>query len=290
MKRLCYALSPLLILFAVITTACVLGYVILLIFGDIFSLNKLISHLSQLLLVLSLFPLRRALKLSWAEVGFADKSLILKQISLGFIAGLVTLLPVFCLLYGLGVNVLNETKIWTLALIAKKTGIALGLAWLISWVEEPLFRGVLLSGLQKKFTVASAIGLSAVYYGSLHFLKTSTDIAYRDLTFASGFQLFAEAIEHWLNPTMLSAFAALIMVGLFLGVVRTQMAQSLGVCIGLHASWVWQIKLNKLFFTPNYQSDYFYLVSLYDGLVGPLVTGWLGLVLVGYFGLRQWQK
>jgi hypothetical protein len=276
------ALLPLCVLFSTITLACVLGYSILLIFGDIYSLNKLISRLSQLLLVLSIFPLRHYLKLSWTELGFADKPLFIRQIMTGFIAGLATLLPVFLLLYALGVNVFDDTKIWTVAKILSKTGIALLLALLISVVEEPLFRGLLLTSLQKKLNLATAIIVSAVYYGSLHFLETSTEIPYPQITFSSGFSLFAEAIANWLNPAMLSAFIALVMVGLFLGVVRTQIAQSLGLCIGLHASWVWQIKLTKMFFNPNYFSDYFFLVSVYDGLVGPLIAGWLFLVLLGY--------
>lgn len=276
------ALLPLGVLFSAISLACTLGYSILLIFGDIYSLNKLISRLSQLLLVLSIFPLRHYLKLSWTALGFADKSLFIKQIITGFMAGFATLLPVFLLLYALGVNVFDDTKIWSVVKILSKTGIALLLSLLISVVEEPLFRGLLLTSLQKKLNLATAIIVSAVYYGSLHFLETSTEIPYQQITFSSGFSLFAEAIANWLNPAMLSAFIALVMVGIFLGVVRTQFAQSLGLCIGLHASWVWQIKLTKMFFNPNYFSDYFFLVSAYDGLVGPLIAGWLFLVLLGY--------
>ncbi len=279
-------LLPLCVLFTVISFACLLGYSILLIFGDIYSLNKLISRLSQLLLVLSIFPLRHYLNLSWTELGFTKKSLFIKQIGTGFIAGLITLLPVFLLLYNLGVNVFDDTKIWTVAKIVSKTSIALLLALLISLVEEPLFRGLLLTSLQKQLNLATAVLVSAIYYGSLHFLETSREIAYSQLTFSSGFYLFAEAIANWLNPAMLSAFIALVMVGLFLGVVRTQIPQSLGLCIGLHASWVWQIKLTKMFFNPNYFSEYFFLVSAYDGLVGPLIAGWLLLLLVGY-GLKK---
>jgi len=283
LKLLFYAFLPLCVLFSTIALACILGYGILHIFGDIYSLNKLISRLSQFLLVLSIFPLRRYLNITWTELGFTTKALFIRQLGIGFIAGLATLLPVFALLFYLGVNVFDETKIWTLASIAKKTSLALLLSLLISCVEEPLFRGLLVTSLQKKLTTASAILLAGIYYGSLHFLETSREIAYAQITFSSGFVLFAEAISHWLNPTMLSAFIALVMVGVFLGVVRTQFAHSLGVCIGLHTSWVWQIKLTKMFFNPNYFSPYFYLVSPYDGLVGSLIAGWLAVVLVSYF-------
>ncbi len=276
-------LIPLSVLFAIITLACGLGYSILLIFGDIYSLNKLISRLSQLLLVLSIFPCRHYLQLSWKELGFSANSLFFRQLYWGFLAGIATLLPVFIILYALGVNEFDATKTWTISKIITKTSIALLLSLLISLVEEPLFRGLLLTSLQKKLTVTTAIAVSACYYGSLHFLETSNEIPYAQLTFSSGFILFAQALKHWMNPAMSSAFIALVMVGVFLGVVRTQIPQSLGLCIGLHASWVWQIKLTKIFFNPHYLSKYFYLVSAYDGLVGPLIAVWLGFILVAYW-------
>ncbi len=209
---------------------------------------------------------------------------------MGFVAGLFILLPIFFLLYHLDVSVWNETKTWTLATIVKKTTIALLLSLLISLVEEPVFRGLLLSSMQKKLTLAVAVIVSAFYYGSLHFLRASSEIAYQDITFRSGFDIFAEAISNWLNPAIGSAFISLVMVGLFLGVVRTQFKLSLGLCIGLHASWVWQIKLSKTFFSPNYNSGYAYLVSPYDGVIGSLTTVWLLLVLIAYFSYRYWQK
>jgi membrane protease YdiL (CAAX protease family) len=290
MKYLLYILSPLAILFTLISLACILGYSILMIYGDFYSLTKLISRLSQILLVLSVFLLRRYVNLSWSELGFSPKAIFFKQIVLGFVAGLFILLPVFFLLYHLDVSVWNETKTWTLAIIAKKITIALLLSLLISVVEEPVFRGLLLSSMQKKLTLAVAVTVSAFYYGSLHFLRASSEIAYRDITFRSGFDIFAEAISNWLNPAIGSAFISLVMVGLFLGVVRTQFKQSLGLCIGLHASWVLQIKLSKTFFSPNYNSGYAYLVSPYDGVIGSLTTVWLLLVLIAYFSYRYWQK
>lgn len=258
--------------------------------GDVYSLTKLLSRLSQILLLASVFLLRRWLKLSWADLGFAPKALFFKQLGLGFVSGLFTLLPVFLLLYYLDVNVWNETKNWTLAVVVKKTAIALFLSALIGLGEESVFRGLLLSSLQKKLTLATAVMVSAFYYGSLHFLRITSEIRYQDITFVSGFNLFAEAVHNWLNPAIGSAFIALVTVGLFLGVVRTQLTQSLAVCIGLHASWVWQIKLSKLFFSPNYNSPYAYLISPYDGVIGPLTSIWLFSVLLCYFAYRYWQN
>jgi len=86
-----------------------------------------------------------------------------------------------------------------------------------------------------------------------------------------------------LNPNILSAFFALLMVGIFLAVLRTQVKASLGLCIGCHTCWVWQIKMSKSLFNTDFSSEYLYLVSSYDGVIGPLVTGWLLLAITGYF-------
>ena len=248
----------------------------------------MISKVSQMLLVLSIFPLRRYLNLSWAEIGFAPRTLFLKQMIVGFCFGFLTLLPVFGLLYLLEVHVWDVNKVWTLGKILTKTGGALLLALLISYVEEPIFRGVLLTSLRQKMAIWTAIVLTSAYYGSLHFLETSTEIAYQDITLSSGFMLFAEAISNWLNPGAFSAFIGLFMVGVFLAVIRTQIPQSLGLCAGLHASWVWQIKVSKMFLNTNFASPYSYLVSNYDGLVGPLIAGWLLLALLTFLGYRRY--
>ena len=242
------------------------------------------------MLVLSIFPLRTYLKLSWTDLGFSPKSIFFKQLTKGIIFGVITLLPVLMLLYFLGVHVLDQTKVWTLEMIVRKTSISLFLALLISYVEEPIFRGVLLAGLRQKMTVWAAILIGSAYYGSLHFLETSTKTPYQDITLNSSFMLFGEAIMAWTNPAVFPAFLGLFMVGIFLCVVRTQIKQSLGLCIGIHASWVWQIKLSKDFFNTNYDSPYIYLVSSYDGLVGPLIAAWLLLATIVYLAFRYWRR
>jgi hypothetical protein len=124
----------------------------------------------------------------------------------------------------------------------------------------------------------------------LHFLNSKTDIAYQDITLNSVFMLVGEAIANCFNPIVFSAFVGLLMVGIFLAVIRTQIENSLGLCIGFHASWVWQIKMSKSLFDTNIWSDYIYLVGSYDAIVGPLVTGWLLLEIIRYFVYQRINK
>jgi len=267
--------------------ACVVSYFIVLGLGEFVEFRKLISKSTQVFLILSIFPISYYLKFTKTELGFASLPVFLKQLLLGFGLGFITLMPVFIVLYLLGVNVLDDTQIWTTGVVVKKLIISLLLALLISLIEEPLFRGLLLVSLQKKLPVMSAIMISASYYAALHFLNSNTNIAAQDLKLYSGFTLLTEAFTNLLNPTIFSAFLALLMVGIFLGVLRTQVKSSLGFCIGCHTCWVWQIKMNKTLFNSDFNSDYYYLVSSYDGVIGPLVTVWLLLAVLGYFIVRQ---
>ena len=290
MNYLRYSLTPLALLIFLALISCVLSYVILMLAGDILALRKLVSKGTLIFLILSLFPLRRYLALSWGEIGFASKGVFFKQLLLGVGLGFLTLMPILLLLYCLDVHVIDATRTWTSSKIAERVSIALLLALLISFAEEPLFRGLLLISLRKKMLTTAAIFISATYYSALHFLKSSTSIPYEAIQFNSSFKLLGEAFSNWLNPDILSAFIALFMVGAFLAVIRTQIKQSLGLCIGYHAGWVWLIKTSKDFFNTNHQSEYLYLVSSYDGVVGPLVSGWMLLSIIIYLGYPLFKK
>ena len=280
MRYLTYTLVPLLILFMAIMLSCVLAYFIALGLGDQFPLRKIISKSTQLFLVLSIFPAMTLLKISKTDLGFAERTLFIKQLCKGFVLGFVTLIPVFWVLYALKINVLDSTQLWTVGLIAKKMAGALLLALIISLIEEPLFRGILLTGLKRKLPVMAAILISSFYYAALHFLNSHINLPFQDLNWFSGFTLLQDAFANLLNPEILPAFFALLMVGIFLGLLRTKVKTSLGMCIGCHTCWVWLIKMSKSLFNTDFNAPYAFFVSHYDGVIGPLVTGWLFLAVV----------
>ncbi|MEI6145876.1 MAG: CPBP family glutamic-type intramembrane protease [Methylococcales bacterium] len=289
-RTLYFALLPLLILLFAIALACLISYFVVLGFGEFVELGKIISKSTQILLILSIFPISYYLKISKAELGFAPLPIFLKQLLVGFGLGFITLMPVFIVLYLLGVNIIDDAQIWTTSFVFKNLVISLLLALLISLIEEPLFRGLLLVSLHKKLSTISAVVISASYYAALHFINNNSHIAAQDINIYSGFTLLTEAFTKLLNPAIFSAFLALLMVGIFLGVLRTQLKSSLGFCIGCHTCWVWQIKMNKTLFNTDFKSDYHYLVSSYDGVIGPLVTVWLLLAVISYFIVQKMRS
>ena len=280
MRSVTYILTPLLVLLALVAGSSLLSYGILRLTGDVLPLAKLISKATLVLLLFSIFPFKRYLRLSWTALGFAPVAVFFRQLGFGLLLGLVTLLPVLLTLYALDVQVWDDGRTWSSGKLIWKIAVALFLSLLIGLGEEVLFRGLLLSGLRRKLPLMAAVVVSSLYFALLHFLKSKTQIPYDLQTPASGLYLAVEAFGNWLNPEIIDALIALFMVGAFLAVVRVSIPNSLGWCMGCHAGWVWQIKLAKDLFNVNPQSEYLYLVSAYDGVVGPLVAVWLAVAIV----------
>jgi uncharacterized protein len=283
-------LAPLAVLIGLICLANLLCYAVLLLWGDLQPIHKLISRTVQVLLALCVFPLRNLASLQWAELGFAPAAVFFRQIASGLLLSIISLLPVFGILYLLGVHVFDETQQWTAAKLGGKIGLALLLSLLIGLFEEILFRGLLLTLLRRYLPTVLAVAISAVYYAEMHFLRSTSVIPYSEVQISSGFNLMAEAFGNLLNPNILSAVTALFVVGVFLGMLRTRQAHNIGLCIGCHCGWVWQIKLSKDLFNVNPHSEYLYLVSDYDGVVGPMVSVWLVLAMLVYWSLNQHRE
>lgn len=283
-----YGLLPLLILLVFSIVACVLGYAVVQI-ADGWSLNKVISKITLIFLVLAIFPAMAYLKIDRHSLGFTGKWRFIKRSGQGFLLGIATLFPVLLVLYALDVSVIDQSKSWTAAVIIPKLLVALLLSMLIALLEEPLFRGVLLAGLRKQFSCITAIILSAVYYAALHFINTKTVIKSADLQFSDAFRLLLEAFANVFNPVNFSALLALLVVGIFLGLLRSQYKDGLALCIGCHSAWVWQIKMGKELFNSNANSEFIYLVNPYNEVIGPLVSVWLLLSMLLYWLFRQHQ-
>ena len=287
MRYIFYGLVPFFVLLAAILLSCSLGYILVQNIGDTLPFRQILTRLTQIFLLLSIFPMMKYLRIDKVALGFPSWWVFLKQLPQGFGLGFIVLTPVFIVLSLLNINQIDYKQEWVVDLLVKNSIMYLLMALLISVIEETLFRGMVLVGLKKKLPVQVAIFLTAIYYAGLHFLIIKTNLSVQDINFFSGFRLLGEAVSNLLNLNNLPAFFALLMVGIFLGILRTQVTSSLGLCIGCHTCWVWQIKMNKKFFNTDFSSEYHYLVSSYDGVIGPLVTGWLLVVVVGYLAYRQ---
>ena len=283
LKKIGISLVPFGMLLLYTCIACVIGYGVFILINGAAELHRVISRVTQVLLILSIYPTMRYLNISAKQLGFVPFKRFLKQMSGGIILGLCTLLPVLLLSYALDITIFDETKAWTLEKVVVKLLVAFLLALLISLLEEPMFRGILISAYVKRIGVTATIFISSFYYAILHFIKARTSISVEDARLSDGFYLAIEAFQNLLKPEHLGALWALLMVGVFLAIMRTRLQLSLAWCIGCHAAWVWQIKMAHQLMNVNPDSDLTYLVSPYDGVIGPMVAMWLSLVIAAYF-------
>ncbi len=283
LKKIGISLVPFGMLLLYTCIACVIGYGVFILINGAAELHRVISRVTQVLLILSIYPTMRYLNISAKQLGFVPFKRFLKQMSGGIILGLCTLLPVLLLSYALDITIFDETKAWTLEKVLVKLLVAFLLALLISLLEEPMFRGILISAYVKRIGVTATIFISSFYYAILHFIKARTSISVEDARLSDGFYLAIEAFQNLLKPEHLGALWALLMVGVFLAIMRTRLQLSLAWCIGCHAAWVWQIKMAHQLMNVNPDSDLTYLVSPYDGVIGPMVAMWLSLVIAAYF-------
>jgi membrane protease YdiL (CAAX protease family) len=282
-RNVFYVFVPMLVLLAITSSACVFSYWIALSFDNPTILRKLMIRLSQIMLLLSIFPVSKWLGLNKEMLGYAPFKLMLKQFGRGFGLSVLILLPVFITLNFLGIHSIDMTKAWTLGWVAKKFGIAFGLALLIGIVEESVFRGLLLTSLRKYLPAFSAVLISSVYYAGLHFLDSKSPVSETTLSLNGSFQLLGEAYHNVFAMQDVTAFAALCVVGLFLGLLRLRGDVNLALCIGCHAGWVTLIRMSKSTMNVDFSTPYSFLVSPYDGVIGVLVAGWLLFVLASYW-------
>ncbi len=274
--KLSYALSPLLVLFILANIAGLLSYLFVSLSASEIPIRKIISKVTQLFLLLSIFPIIKWLSLSKEKLGFSNLKPFTTQVFWGFLLGLLSLLPVILMLFSLEIRILTDFSEWSI----KVAILSLLLALLIGLVEETIFRGTLLTTLSTRIGLLSGVLLSSVYYAGLHFLRSKTHVPLEDLTWTTSFQLIYESFGSIFKYDNFDSLLALLFVGLFLACVRLKLRQSIGICVGIHTGWVFIIKMTKKVSEITTASDTKFLVGSYDGIIGYLVVGWLCFLIL----------
>lgn len=249
--------------------------------GD-YPLEKITSKLTLLLLVLSIYPLSKLLNYRRDDYGLqAPFPALFKPATIGFLAGLAILAVVIATELTLEIRLpdpsLTFSVIWLIQLAAKAliSGILVGL------IEETLFRGLLFRFILDRSSLFTAITLSAFFYAALHFLQSGIDLSPGETNLLTGFKLVALSFANLTNPEIFDSMLALFFVGVLLALVR-HYGGSLWVCIGMHASWVFMIKITKSMTDGNLESPWHFLVGNYDGIIGHLTSAWLAIVILIY--------
>lgn len=265
--------------------------------------HKLASRLWQLSMVggvaFIVWRLHLRGKQAW---GYAlPRPLFLRHLAIGIAVGVVTMTPVAVSVIGLGLRdwrpTLDGLRWVELFFSGALTGLAVG------FLEETFYRGLLLGalvggsgpasrvdaeatsrahadrlsgpahGLISARGIVLAVLASSMLYASLHFLARAR-IPAAEVDAFSGLALLAQSLRHFAAPaTMMDSFLALTAVGSLLAMARLWTG-SIALSIGLHAGWVWVMKIavGTTWLDPDAPAAT--LVNPIDGFTGWLVLGW----------------
>lgn len=244
--------------------------------GDISFFRTLVSRGGQVLLLLGLIPMARRLTMKANDFGLIPG--IASGVARGFLLGIITLSLHSLLLVYLGVRTIKAVNMDVLGmesvfLSALLSGVGVAL------LEETLFRGALIGILLRLTGPMSAIVISAVDYAALHFIGSHWTTEPANVGWDTGFRIALDGFSHLPNADPASLLA-LFVAGLLLGSVRLFFRGGIATSIGLHAGWVFVIKIFKPFTVINFTSKKLWMIGVYDQVIGYGSCIWVLILLI----------
>lgn len=261
-------------LFAAATLGSILAW---LLHGVIdFEYIKILSRGILLFAAIGLVPLWRIAGLSAADLQLIPVNV--SQLVKSYPLGLLIVAPLILLYLVSGYRVFDDrvdyggSEIWLYAVTALLSGLLVGV------FEETLFRGVLFSVLRRSVSFFLSASIVGVLYASVHFLDAEP-LENVPIAWYTGYQHVWMAFAGLASPSgYWDAFVALFLLGVLFCWVRER--AGLWWCIGLHAAWVFAIRMFKEITVRDVVNPYQVLVSSYDNFVGHLVSFWLLFIFV----------
>jgi membrane protease YdiL (CAAX protease family) len=182
--------------------------------------------------LLFFWPLLRSLRIrNWRELGLTRNNHSLRDVSVGFAAAAIPLLFFGALLVIFGVYSVRPSI--SFGVLAQRSLSAI----VVPFIEEPLFRGLILGILLRSTSPAIATFLTSALFSILHFLK-APESSSGVITWNSGFVSIANAFTQFGQPLLvLAGFTTLFLLGWILADARIR-TRSLWLPIGLHAGWI----------------------------------------------------
>ena len=182
--------------------------------------------------LLFFWPLLRSLRVrSFRDLGIVSNPAASRDAGAGVGIAAVPLLCFGGLLLNLGIYSLRPSiSLWQI-------GERVISAAVVPFIEEPLFRGLILGVLLRASTPVVATLATSALFSILHFLKAPENTS-PVVTWTSGFVSIGNSFAQFSDPLLvLAGFTTLFLLGWILADARIR-TQSLWLPIGLHAGWI----------------------------------------------------
>jgi len=221
--------------------------------------------------LLGLWPLLRAAGMrSWQGVGLSQPAREWRRLATGVLIGSLLVAGLFLLELAGRVRAIDANR--TMGELGVRLLKAAQTAVFVGAIEELLFRGALFGVLRRSWSWPMALVLSSVVYALVHLLGRPPEPT--TVAWCSGW------VALWAMPpgaaTLLTpAFLNLTLAGMILGVCY-QRTGSLLLPIGLHAGWIFGLKLGG--FMTRAAAD---TPSAFWGS-SRIINGWLAFLVLGF--------
>ncbi len=204
---------------------------------------RVFNRIVLLFLLVALFLARKRFKLQQIKPFFyKDRlSLRLKDFTCGFLLSLLISLPLIYLIASSGQLIWPQQDYSFYLLKFAKIFPA---AVLTSFIEETIFRLLLLTALLSYIGLRPAVLLASLVYAWVHFIAPDKTFVMSSFTPLDGFNYLAHVIAESWRFELLPAIAGLFLVGMTLSyaLLRTQ---SVYLGVGLHTGWIIVIKITS---------------------------------------------
>jgi membrane protease YdiL (CAAX protease family) len=213
-----------------------------------------------------------------------SRPVFLRHIVVGFISGLLLILPLVTGLLWLGVRTWNSDAALSLPLTFAE-GIIAGFA--VAFVEETLVRGAMFSAMERESGAVVATVLTSLLFAAAHFLQGSLQIPANEMNFAGGLRIAADMFSQYATPLRLAdAFCALFALAVLLALIRLRTG-AIGGSIGLHAGGVAVIFVVSKFSVENPHAEPQWLIPSYNNVVGWVSFVWIAIVTAIYWQISR---
>lgn len=231
-------------------------------------------YLNRCLLVIALaglWPLAKAFQLTSARaLGLAGPGSSRRMLGCGLAVGFGSLLGAALLMSLAGVRSFNFSH--TPSVLVELALNATLSAAVVAGLEELFFRGVVFGALRQSLSLTAAILGSSVIYAAPHFLARVEHAG--PVAWSSGFALLPAMLAGIVAPGNLAPAGLTLAVGGAVLALAYQRTGSLWFSIGLHAGWVFWLKVFKTVTSPGAQP-----ASAFWG-TDKLLDGWLALLIM----------
>jgi membrane protease YdiL (CAAX protease family) len=278
------------LLAASLIVAAALTYPVWLLVGavSVEPVHRVMNRLAMLIALIGLIVLTRRLRLSHGSaLGYGlPRGAFLRQLGLGWLAGVGLMLPLVALLLGFDVRQIKPGLDGDLPPIILQ-GLLSGLA--VAFIEETFFRGLLFAAVARTSGARAAIIAPSILYAALHFLGGKLRVPPEDVSWEHGFHVLSRLFERYAQPlAFIDSFLALLMLGILLAVVRLRTG-AIAACIGLHAAGVCTIFILRNTTVVNGGAELAGIVGSYDGVIGWAALAWFAVIGVAYLQLYKPQ-